>query len=101
MTTPRALISLNPNSNFIKVIIGDKSGKDLICPVVVLPNRGSAAVRTGPRVSDLLTLKPVKPALRRTNYIMRWRLFRVFLPLRASIGVCRKGHLTFVVYTTQ
>ncbi len=78
MTTPRALISLKFNSNLIKAIISDKNGKGSICPVVVLPNRGFAAVRTGPRVSDPLALKPTEPVLRRTNYTTRYEAVQSF-----------------------
>ncbi|MFC6889961.1 hypothetical protein, partial [Halorubrum trueperi] len=56
------------DSDLLEAILGDEDGEDSICPVAVLPNRGFAAVRTGPRVSDPLALKPTKPVLRRTNY---------------------------------
>jgi hypothetical protein len=45
----------------------DEDGEDLIRSVAVLPDRGFTAVRTGPRVSDPLALKPVKPSLKRMN----------------------------------
>ncbi|WP_435079493.1 hypothetical protein [Halococcus sp. AFM35] len=63
MSALRALITLNLDGDLIEAILGDEDGEDSIRSVAVLPDRGFTAMRTGPRVSDPLALKSVKPAV--------------------------------------
>jgi hypothetical protein len=67
MSALGALIPLNLDSDLVEAILGDEDGEEPIRSVAVLPDRGFTALRTGPRVSDPLALKPAKPTLKRMN----------------------------------